>query len=174
MQAQEKNRLKAPGNQEVHESIEDMLQHIAKVIDTLNQQIREMFDTYPMLKELTTVLEAVPGIGPVNSWVLIALLPELGKTDRRRLASLVGVAPHPRDSGTYSGYRSTSGGRQNVRTKLFTAALSVSRSKSSLGGYYQGLLQRSKKKMSAIVALMNKILTILNARMRDFYAARES
>ncbi|WP_341754865.1 transposase [Candidatus Tisiphia endosymbiont of Dioctria rufipes] len=57
----------------------------------------------------------------------------MGKVDRRQIASLVGVAPHPKDSGQYKEYRSVSGGRQNVRTKLFTAAMSAAKSKSKLG-----------------------------------------
>ncbi|WP_244953877.1 transposase [Stappia indica] len=92
---------------------------------------------------------------------------ELGSLTRRQAASLAGVAPHPRDSGTLKGYRRMRGGRATIRPVLFMAALAASRAKGDLRLFYQRLVQNGKKPIVAIAALMRKIVVILNARLRD-------
>jgi len=95
------------------------------------------------------------------------MMPELGSLTRRQAASLAGVAPHPRDSGTLKGYRRMRGGRTTIRPVLFMAALAASRAKGDLSLFYQRLVQNGKKPIVAIAALMRKIVVILNARLRD-------
>ncbi|WP_341754331.1 transposase [Candidatus Tisiphia endosymbiont of Dioctria rufipes] len=168
LQTQEKNRMAGPNNEMIKDSIEDLLLCLSKAIQKLEEEIAELTTDEKTVEQLE-VLETVPGIGKVVSKVLLAFLPEIGKVDRRQIASLVGVAPHPKDSGQYKGYRSVSGGRQNVRTKLFTAAMSAAKSKSKLGEYYRDLIARGKKPIVAITALMRKIIVIANARVRDYY-----
>ncbi len=93
-------------------------------------------------------------------------MPELGYVSRGEIASLAGVAPHPKKVVNYW-LRRISGGRSNVREKLFTAAMSASRSKSALGGFYSRLVGKGKKKMVAMTALMRKIIVIANARLKE-------
>ncbi|GKS79945.1 hypothetical protein wHmb_08310 [Wolbachia pipientis] len=94
-------------------------------------------------------------------------MPELGYLNRKEVASLAGVAPHPKESGKAVGYRRITGGRSNVRSKLFTAAMAATRSKSILGAFYSKLVESGKKKMVAITALMRKIIVIANTRLKE-------
>ena len=96
-------------------------------------------------------------------------MPELGTIDRRKIASLGGLAPHPNESGNKIGYRYTRGGRSDIKPVLFMAAMTAARSHSPLGEFYRKLVASGKKKMVALTALMRKILVIANAKIRDFY-----
>jgi hypothetical protein len=109
----------------------------------------------------------VPGVGPKVSGVLIAELPELGQLDRRRIAALVGVAPVNGDSETQRGRRHVRGGRASVRCALYMAALVTTRHNPAIREFYQRLVARGMAKKAGIVAAMRKLLTILNAVMRD-------
>jgi transposase len=98
---------------------------------------------------------------------LLALLPELGTLDRRQIASLVGVAPSAKDSGTRQGRRPIRGGRSAVRPPRYLAALVASRSNPMLRATYQRLLANAKPRKLALVALMRKMLLTLNAMLRS-------
>ena len=117
-------------------------------------------------REKDNLLQSVPGIGPVVSLTLIALLPELGTLNRKQVAALVGVAPLNRDSGTLRGKRSIWGGRATVRAALYMGALVASRHNPILKAFYARLLAAGKLKKVALVACMRKLLTILNAMLR--------
>jgi transposase len=109
----------------------------------------------------------VPGVGPKVLGVLIAELPELGQLDRRKIAALVGVAPVNGDSETQRGRRHVRGGRASVRCALYMAALVTTRHNPAIREFYQRLVARGMAKKAGIVATMRKLLTILNAVMRD-------
>src|SRR6266851_8987153 len=113
------------------------------------------------------MLRAVPGVGPELTAGLLADLPELGELGRRAIASLVGVAPHAHESGSFHGRRMIWGGRAHVRTKLYMAALSAVRFNPLLRAHYDALLERGKARKLALVACMRKLLLILNAMLRD-------
>jgi transposase len=98
---------------------------------------------------------------------LITLLPELGKINRKQIASITGTAPTPKDSGTIKGYRFTNGGRYLIKKSLFLVILSKIRYDKDLKEKYEQMQLRGKKKMVAIVALMRKFIVILNAKVRD-------
>lgn len=170
LQTQEKNRMAGPDNEYVRGSIKGLLLYLSEAIKKVEAEIEDLTQDKEIQNQLK-VLQTVPGIGKLTSTTLLAFLPELGKIDRRSIASLVGVAPHPKDSGQYKGYRCVSGGRQNVRTKLFTAAMAAAKSKTNLGDYYRALIAKGKKPIVAITALMRKIIVIANARFRDYYDA---
>lgn len=116
---------------------------------------------------LASALSSVPGVGPTTVAVLIADLPELGKIDRRRIASLVGVAPLNRDSGQMRGQRSIWGGRHDVRSTLYMATLVAVRFCTVYRDFYQRLLASGKAKKVALVASMRKLLTTLNSIARN-------
>lgn len=109
----------------------------------------------------------VDGIGEVTAIQLVSVFPELGKMNRRQVASLAGLAPHPNESGKKIGYRMTRGGRNNIKPILFMAAMGAARSKSKLGKFYKSLIARGKKPMVALVAVMRKIIVIANAKIKD-------
>ena len=118
------------------------------------------------LATTAALLQSMPGVGPVLISTLLAELPELGTLDRRQIASLVGVAPVARDSGTRHGRRRIRGGRGAVRAPLYMAALVASRSNPTLRAVYQRLRANAKPPKLALVVLMRKMLVTLNAMLR--------
>jgi transposase len=112
-------------------------------------------------------LRTAPGIGPSLASVIAAYLPELGQIDRRAIASLGGLAPHARDSGHSRGRRSCWGGRAGIRRALYIAAFIASRRDPELKAMRARLQAAGKPFKVAIIALARKLLTILNAMIRD-------
>jgi transposase len=114
-------------------------------------------------------LTAEKGVGATTAAVLLADLPELGRTDHGKIASLVGVAPHNHDSGAFRGQRHIRGGRASVRCTLYMATLSAIRHHPELKLFYKRLRDNGKPAKVAIVAAMRKFLTYLNAILRNHY-----
>ena len=108
-----------------------------------------------------------PGVGQTIARALLADLPELGRLTRREIASLVGVSPFIRQSGKWKGHSKIAGGRASVRKALYMAAMTAINHNDVLREFYQHLLARGKLKMVALIAVARKILTILNAMLRD-------
>jgi transposase len=118
-------------------------------------------------REKEDLLRSVPRVGPQLSRTLLAHLPELGTLDRKRFPALVGVAPFNRDSGTLRGKRTVWGGRARVRVPLYMAALVASRHNPVIRAFYQRLCAKGKPKKVALTACMRKLLTILNAVVKQ-------
>ncbi|MBD8890702.1 transposase, partial [Roseibium litorale] len=167
MKVAETNRLKAPGPQALKNTCKALLRTIKAQLELLDQQVEDLIETCQSLKRRVAVSRSLPGVGPRTAIGLAASMPELGTLRRRQAAALAGTAPHPRDSGTLRGYRKMRGGRPQVRTILFMAALAASRANGPLKAFYQRLIQNGKKPIVAISALMRKIIVILNARIRE-------
>lgn len=167
MRVQEKCRLKAPENDCIKESCQKTIDFFNSQINELNDAIQKIIDENPELQKRQKILKTVPGIGPKLSQDFVCLMPALGYLSRKEVASLAGVAPHPKESGKTIGYRRITGGRSSIRVRLFIAAMAAARSKSSLGAFYSDLVGRGKKKMVAITALMRKIIVIANARLKE-------
>ena len=136
----------------------------------LSRMIRES----PLWREKDDLLKSAPGVGPVVSTTLLANLPELGSLNRKQIAALVGVAPLNRDSGTLRGKRTIWGGRAQVRTTLYMAALAAARHDPLIRSFYQRLLAAGKAKKLALTACMRKLLTILNAMLKHRTPWREN
>ncbi len=113
------------------------------------------------------LLDSVKGVGAVTTLSLLSGLPELGSLGRKPIAKLVGIAPLADDSGKRKGQRRTWGGRAEVRAALYMATLSAARYNPVIAAFYQRLLAAGKPKKVALVACMRKLLTILNAMVRD-------
>jgi transposase len=141
-------------------------------IAALTQEISDFIQRTPAWAEQDALLQSVPGIGPVTARTLLAELPELGAIDRKQIAALVGVAPFNHDSGRLRGKRFIQGGRHAVRSVLYMAALSATRFTPTIHTFYEHLLTAGKDKKLAIVACMRKLLTMLNAMLRDKQAWR--
>ena len=109
----------------------------------------------------------MPGVGTVTARTLLAELPELGQLDRRQITALVGLAPFTRQSGKWRGKSFIGGGRSGVRPSLFMAALSAVRHNPQLKEFRDRLVAAGKPKLVALVAAMRKLVTILNAMLRD-------
>lgn len=148
----------------------DLMEHIAwleKRIRDHDGELRRFLQTSEVWREKDNLLQGVPGIGPVAAVTLLAELPELGNLDRKQIAALVGVAPLNRDSGQMRGRRGIWGGRAKVRAALYMATLTATRYNPILKAFYERLLAAGKPKKVAIVACMRKLLTILNAMLRE-------
>ena len=113
------------------------------------------------------LLVSVPGIGPVIARTLISEIPELGSLDRRSVASLAGLAPFTRQSGQWKGKSMIAAGRAPVRAALFIAVMVASRFNPTIKAFHQRLRDAGKPKMVALIACARKLLTILNAILRD-------
>ena len=116
------------------------------------------------------VAEQIKGISSITTATLMAMLPELGRLNHKRLASLVGIAPHPRESGETKFKSRCFGGRSAVRKALYMATVVATRFEPLIRDFYQRLLSKGKPYKVAVTACMRKLLTVLNARMRDYFA----
>lgn len=134
---------------------------------TSNGSCSRRFGATPVWREAEDLLRSVPGIGPVTAFTLRADLPELGRLPRRQIAALVGGAPFNRDSGTLRGRRTVSGGRADVRRVRYMATVSAIRRNPSIGAFYRRLRSSGRPAKVAITAAMRKLITILNAILRD-------
>jgi transposase len=173
MLVQEKNRRQAPNQHELKKSFDVIINAIEKELQLIEKDIDALCKADLLLEEKKKILKSIKGIGDITAIGLLALLPEMGTINRKKIASLAGLAPHPNESGKKIGYRSTRGGRADIKPVLFMAAMTAARSKSTLGEFYERLVKAGKKKMVALTALMRKILVIANARMKDFLNLKE-
>lgn len=162
----EKNRLRT-SSIEVKSSLKRVIACLQADMEELEEQIREFMKAHEGFGQQEKLLRTAKSIGPVTAATLLADLPELGTLDRKQIAALVGVAPMNKDSGKKRGYRKTQGGRPDVRRALYMATLTGIRYNAVLKPQYNQLVKRGKEKKVAITACMRKMLTILNAMMRD-------
>ena len=163
----ERQRLRHAPPIRVKRSIERLLRALEKELADLDHDIDGAVRASPAWREAEDLLSSVPGVGPVTSRSLIAELPELGTLDRKKIAALAGLAPFTHQSGTWKGKSFIGGGRTAVRTALFMAALVATRFNPVLKAFYQRLLAAGKPKMLALIAVARRLLTILNAIIRD-------
>ena len=165
MTSERQRRASAPPR--VRKSIDRLLKALARELDSLDHDIDGAVRRSPAWREKENLLTSVPGIGSVIARTLIAELPELGTLDRRRIAALVGLAPWTRQSGRWRGKSFIGGGRASVRTALYMGALVASRRNPELKAFRDKLVAQGKPKMVALIATARKLLTILNAIIRD-------
>ncbi len=148
-------------------AIDNVLATLDRQIAALDQKIRELIDSDDDFKHLDRLLQSVPGVGPVLGATLTAELRELGQADRRQIGALAGVAPYNCDSGRVRGTRSIRGGRTPVRNVLYMATLSTTRFNPVLKRFADRLRDAGKRPKVILVACMRKLLTLLNAMVRD-------
>ena len=144
-----------------------MIGYLQTELEVMDQEIEHFLHQHQELEGQEKLLRSAKSIRRVTAATLLADLPELGQLDRKEIAALVGVAPMNRDSGRERGYRKTQGGRPAVRSALYMSALTGIRYNPILKAQYDQLVQRGKEKKVAITACMRKMLTILNAIVRD-------
>ena len=162
----EKNRLhSAPGWTK-----EDIRLHITwleKRLEKIEKELGEMICKSPVWRVKDELLRTFKGVGPVLSQSLLSDLPELGRLNRKKIAALVGVAPMNRDSGKFRGRRMVLGGRAEIRSVLYMATVAAIRSNPAIGAFHARLRNAGKAPKVAITACMRKLLTILNAMMKN-------
>ena len=165
MRAEEKTRLSqatASARQDIKEHIEWLDERLRRLDIDLTAKLRSS----SLWKAKEEILISVPGVGRVTVFTLLARLPELGALNRRAIAALTGVAPFARDSGQHRGRRMIWGGRADVRSVLYMAAVSAARINPVIKSFYLRLKQADKPAKVALTACMRKLLTILNTMLR--------
>ena len=167
MMVAESQRQKVVADKRLQKSIARLLAALQKELSSLEALIDEAVRGSPAWRDKEDLLASVPGIGKVIARTLIAELPELGTLDRRQVAALAGLAPWTRQSGTWKGKSFIGGGRADVRAALFIGAMTAARHNPELKAFRDRLVQAGKPKLVALVATARKLLTILNAIVRD-------
>ena len=163
----ERQREKRAENVRVRKSIKRTTTTLEKELPEIDGDIDILVRGSPAWREKEDLLVSFPGIGNTLARIVLAEMPELGRLNRREIASLAGVAPFTRQSGRWRGKSMIGGGRASLRAALYMAALSAIRCNRTLKSFYQRLLSAGKPKMVALIAVARKILTILNAMLRD-------
>lgn len=162
----ESNRLGAAPKR-LHKSIQKHIDWLRRELRLLEKDLDDTIKSSAVWREKEDLMRGMKGIGPVSAATMLAEVPELGSLNRKQIAALVGVAPLNRDSGTYRGKRSIWGGRATARAVLYMATLSAIKSNATLKAFYRRLVDNGKPKKVALTATMRKLLTVLNAMIRD-------
>ncbi|WP_262032596.1 IS110 family transposase [Microvirga sp. Mcv34] len=163
----EKNRERRAPPGRIQRSIARLIAALEKELASLDGDIDAGVRGSPLWRAKEDLLASVPGIGPIIARTLMAELPELGTLSHKRIASLAGLAPYTRQSGHWKGQSRIGGGRKSVRSALFLAALVAGRHNPVLKAFRDRLVAAGKPKMVAVIAVARKLLTILNAILRD-------
>lgn len=163
----EENRSRMVVAKQSRKSIKRLLAALRRELESLDADLDDHIRNSPVWRVREALMTSVPGVGVGTARTLLAEMPELGRLDRRQIASLAGLAPWTRQSGKWKGKSFIGGGRSKVRTALFMAALVASRHNPVLKAFRDRLVAAGKPKIVAIVATMRKLLTILNAIVRD-------
>lgn len=162
----ERNRLRRVRSQAVAGLTRKHLRHLEKELESLEGMIENAVSADPELSDRADLLDSAPGVGRVVAVTLAGELPELGGLSHREIASLAGLAPFSRDSGTLRGRRMVMGGRQAVRSALYMAAVASVRTRTDLAGFYRRLVEAGKPRKLALTATARKLLVMLNAIAR--------
>ena len=163
----ERQRLAQASSPVVRHSLDAHIAWLQRQIADSDDQLDALIRQSPVWREHEDLLQSVPGIGPITARTLLATLPELGTLAHGPLASLVGLAPLNHDSGRWQGRRTPWGGRAEVRRVLYMAALTAVRFNPLIKVFYERLVAAGKRRKVALVAAMHKLLTVLNAILRD-------
>jgi transposase len=161
----ERNRL-AQASAFLRASIKRTIRALERELEAIEHRIAAQVEASAKLKPLHQQLTSVPGVGPGLANILLARLPELGRLNRRQIATLVGVAPYTRSSGQWRGQESIFGGRPAIRSVLYMAALAAVRCNPLLKAFYARLIANHKPAKVALTAVMRKLLIILNAMLK--------
>jgi transposase len=161
------NRLGTTTSKTAKKALAAVLAILEKQIAKLDRQIRDHIDSNDQWKHVDEIIQSAPGAGDVLAATLLGQLPELGKTDNRELAALVGLAPFNHDSGRMKGKRCIQGGRESVRSVLFMATVAAMRFNPVIKAFGDRLLKSGKIWKVAVTACMRKFLILLNAMVRE-------
>ncbi len=163
----ERQREKRVTVAHLRKSIARLIKTLEKELASLDADIDDAVRGSPAWRAKEDLLASVPGVGPIIARTLIAELPELGQLGRRQIAALVGLAPFTRRSGQWQGRSFIGGGRTSVRTALFMGAMVAKQHNPVLKAFFNRLVTAGKPKMVALIAVARKLLTVLNAILRD-------
>lgn len=167
MRAQEKNRRSEAEDRAMAERIGGLIEVLDDEIAEIEADISALIKAAPEISDDAQLMRSLPGVGPVACMQLITQMPELGHVGPKQVAALAGLAPFNVDSGSYRGKRKIGGGRKRVRDALYMAALNAVRRADPFKTFYERLRKAGKPAKLALIAVARKLLTVLNAMMRD-------
>jgi transposase len=167
MLAAEQNRRRLVRDQPVQRQLAAHIAWLEQALRGLDQDLMTLLRSTAAWREKDDLLRSAAGVGRVTSCTLVADLPELGCLTRRRIGALVGLAPFARDSGVFRGRRMIAGGRAHIRRVLYMATLSAIKHNPAIRDFYHRLVSAGRPPKVALTAAMRKLLTILNAMLRD-------
>jgi transposase len=162
----EKNRLEHPQTKSVRKSVQQVIDHLNKQITKIEKDILVLVESHDDFQGKSGVMASVPGVGAVTVASLLAELPELGLLNRQKISALVGLAPFNHDSGKLKGKRAIRGGRKDLRSVLYMAALTAMRSNPAIRQFAKRLKDNGKPFKVVITACMRKLLVILNTLVK--------
>jgi transposase len=163
----ERQRQKRLTSSHLRNSIARLLKALERELASVDEDIDDAVRGSPAWRDKENLLASTPGVGPTIARTLIAELPELGRLSRKQIAALAGLAPFTRQSGQWRGRSFIAGGRSAVRAALFMGAMVAKRHNPALKAFFDRLVAAGKPKMVALIAVARKLLTILNAILRD-------
>jgi transposase len=166
MAAMEKVRLKQTLDEPVAQSCRQMIAMLTEERIKVEALLQALLLADQTNAERSRLLQTIPGVGPAVSMTLLADLPELGSLDRKAVASLAGLAPHPNQSGLRTGPSHISGGRPCVRAALYMAAVSAARSDKGFKAQYLAMRQAGKPAKVALIAVARKIVVAANGMLK--------
>jgi transposase len=162
LRGMEKNHREAAASKEVYKNIQKVVEMLNQQIRQVEQEIQKLLESDEQWTAKAEIIGSVPGVGNVLTMTLLTELPELGMLNRKQIAALAGLAPYNNDSGQFAGKRRISGGRIVIRNVLYMAARSATRCNPPIKELYQRLLKAGKRNKVAIVACMRKLLAIIH------------
>jgi transposase len=167
MRVQETLRLGTAASKAMQKSLNSHIGWLDKRIVEIDTDLTQQLRQSDVWRTKDDLLRGIPGVGCVTTQTLLAKCPELGTLDRREIAALIGVAPLAHDSGKHRGKRFVFGGRADVRAVLYMATVSAIRCNASIKAFADRLKQAGKPTKVVIVACMRKLLTIMNAMLKN-------
>lgn len=153
--------------QDFHRHIQRHLRYLEKELTKIENSLKEQIKQDPSLRDKVEKLDAIKGVGEITAMNILLHMPELGKLTSKEVSALAGVAPFNKDSGQMKGKRQIWGGRAPVRAALYMAILTARKFNSTIKKFYDRLIQKGKLKKVAMVACMRKLITMMNAMIRD-------
>lgn len=163
----ESNRLETCADTDMRRHIEAQIEHLQRLEKELDQQIAASAEADAHFQRKSQAMQSVVGVGAKTTFTLLAHFPELGSLDRQQVASLAGLAPHPRESGTWKGKRRICGGRGAVRKAMYMAAKTAAQHCPVIREFYQRLREKGKAYNVAIIACARKMLIHLNTLLKQ-------
>ena len=167
MRRAELTRRQQADGQDIVDDVELCIAFLTSRIETLEAAIATLIESDPELAGADKLMRSMPGIGPIAAAALLAELPELGQLTRRKIAALVGLAPHARDSGAFRGRRTIWGGRAELRNTLYMGVIAAIRRDNPIHHAYHRLRGNGKPHKLATTAVLRKMIVQLNAMIRD-------
>jgi transposase len=163
-QRQQAERLTLPS---LRRQAKSLVRHLEADLADIQTQLQELRQQNAPLNECVEKLQAITGVGAVTALGVLAELPELGTLNRAQAAALAGLAPHPRESGSWQGRRTIGGGRPAVRRALYMAALVAAHRNARLKIFYQRLRNAGKPAKVALTAVMRKLIVLMNQILKN-------